>query len=153
MDIIALKPRPQMGESPKLQAHFDHLNQILSAIRVKDIPSEVSDIINIEIDRLNTYSGEAKAIKKQIRIAKSNIFTLLEKELKLVPKNFYRNKWLALGMVAFGIPIGLVFGTTMNMAFIGIGIPIGLAIGVAIGTDYDRKAKEEGNQLDLEVEF
>lgn len=153
MNLNDLKPSPQLAENLKLQRQFDHLNQILNAIRPKEIPSTVGEVINTEIDAINNFSGGPKALKKQLRKAKSKILILLEKEVKLVPKNYYRNKWTALGITAFGIPIGLVFGTTMNMAFLGLGIPIGLAIGIAIGTDLDRKAKEQGNQLDLEMEF
>lgn len=76
----------------------------------------------------------------------------LEKEVKLVPKNHYRNRWLALGMAAFGLPMGVVFGISLgNMAFLAIGLPIGMAIGIAVGTGLDKKASEEGRQLDVEI--
>ncbi len=81
---------------------------------------------------------------------------MIEKELKLVTKNHYRNTWLALGMAAFGIPLGVAFGTSLgNIAFIGIGLPNGLpnglAVGIAVGTGMDKKAFEEGKQMDLEI--
>lgn len=61
--------------------------------------------------------------------------------------------WLAVGMAAIGIPFGVVFGISLdNMSFLGIGIPIGMGIGIAIGTAMDKKARDEGRQLDLEVE-
>ena len=51
----------------------------------------------------------------------------------------------------FLIPFGVLFGTSLgNMGFIGIGIPIGMAIGIAIGTSMDKKAFDEGKQLDIE---
>ncbi|MFW5708571.1 MAG: hypothetical protein ACOC12_11640, partial [Bacteroidota bacterium] len=82
----------------------------------------------------------------------ANIFSFLEKELKLVPANYYRNTWLAIGMAAFGLPIGAAFGIlTGNIALIGIGLPIGLAVGMALGSEMDKKAAEEGRQLDLSV--
>lgn len=52
------------------------------------------------------------------------ILKLIEKELKLVPKNSYRNRWMAIGMSAFGVPIG---------------------------AGMDKKAFEEGRQLDMEI--
>ena len=67
-------------------------------------------------------------------------------------KNHYRNTWLALGMAAFGIPLGVAFGMSLrNLAFLGIGLSIGLAIGIAVGTGMDKKAFEEGRQMDLEI--
>jgi len=49
--------------------------------------------------------------------------------------------------------MGVVFGIMVdNMAYLGIGLPLGLAIGAAVGSNMDKKAKEEGRQLDVEVE-
>ena len=80
------------------------------------------------------------------------ILKLIEKEQKLVPKNIYRNRWLAIGMSAFGIPFRVAFGISLgNMAFLAIGLPLGMAIGIAIGAGMDKKAFEEGRQLDLEI--
>ena len=78
----------------------------------------------------------------------------MEKEHKMVTKNHYRNTWLAQGMAAFGIPLGVAFGTSLgNMAYLGIGLPIGMAIGSAVGKRMDKKALEEGRQLDLELKL
>jgi hypothetical protein len=71
-----------------------------------------------------------------------------------VPKNHYRNVWLALGIAAFGVPLGVVFGASLgNMGYLAIGIPFGLSIGLAIGTGLDKKAADEGRQLDVEINF
>ena len=78
------------------------------------------------------------------------ILKLIEKEQKLVPKNIYRNRWLAIGMSAFGIPFGVAFGISLgNMAFLAIGLPLGMAIGIAVGTDLDKKALKNGKQIDV----
>ena len=82
------------------------------------------------------------------------IIELLEKKHKIVPKKFYLNRWLALGMAVFGVPLGVVMGSSLgNMAFIGTGIPIGMVIGMALGADMDKKALKEGRQMDIEYEF
>lgn len=40
-----------------------------------------------------------------------------------MPKNHYRNIWMAIGTAAFGIPIGLLYGVALdNYGFMGIGI-------------------------------
>lgn len=55
-------------------------------------------------------------------------------------------------MAVFGLPIGIIIGFALdNMAFLGIGLPMGLAVGIAIGTGMDKKAQEEGRQLDIEI--
>jgi drug/metabolite transporter (DMT)-like permease len=84
----------------------------------------------------------------------TQIIKLIEKKHKLVTKNHYRNTWLAIGMAVFGIPLGVAFGTSLgNMALLGIGLPIGMAIGMGVGTGMDKKALEEGRQLDLEIKY
>jgi len=57
-------------------------------------------------------------------------------------------------MAAFGLPIGAAFGISFgNIAFIGLGFPIGMSIGIALGTQKDKKAKENGKQLDIEMDL
>lgn len=91
-------------------------------------------------------------MRKQIRKTQASILKLIEKELKLVARNHYRNTWLAIGMAAFGIPLGVVFGKSLgNMGLLGIGLPIGMVIGIAVGSVMDKKAFEAGKQLDFEM--
>ena len=59
---------------------------------------------------------------------------------------------MVLGMSAFGIPMGVLFGLSIgNMGMLGIGLPIGMAIGVGLGSSMDKKAYNEGRQLDFVV--
>lgn len=78
----------------------------------------------------------------------NRLITHLERNHKLVLPDHYRNQWMALGMAAFGVPLGVAFGLALdNMAFLGIGLPIGLSIGLALGSSMDQKAQQEGRQL------
>jgi hypothetical protein len=53
----------------------------------------------------------------------------VEKEHQLVTKNHHRNIRLAIGIGAFGVPIGVVHGVVLNhRGFIALGMPIGLGI-------------------------
>lgn len=120
----------------------------------KELPSEIVKHVNQNIEAVNSLSGTHKELRKQICKSQYNILKLIEKELKIVPKNLYRSRWLAIGMSAFGIPFGVAFGVSLdNMAFIGIGIPIGMVIGMAIGAGMDKKAFDEGRQLDIESRY
>ncbi|MFA6619125.1 MAG: hypothetical protein WCT23_08670 [Candidatus Neomarinimicrobiota bacterium] len=133
---------------------YEIFENFLNELRKQDLPDKIVLAINKYIDELNIAQASARAIRALIRKKQTNIIQLLEKDLKLVCKNHYRNKWLAVGMAAIGIPFGVMFGTILgNMAFLGIGLPIGMAIGIAIGTDMDRKASKEGRQLDIEFEM
>lgn len=141
-------------ENPKLDKNYDYLEQLIHELEQRNIPEANQEFINSEIEQINSISGDLKDFRKAIRKSLMRIFQHLEKELKIVRKGHYRLMWLSLGMSAFGVPMGVAFGVSLNnMAFIGIGIPIGMALGIAVGTGMDQKAKQKGNQLDLGVEM
>jgi len=152
MEIKELKKRSSIAENKKLMSVFTQFNELLKKLKTKELSDPLIMSINTNIDQINFISDSEKEWGKQIRKSQASILQLLEKELKLVTKNHYRNTWLALGMATFGIPIGVIFGAILgNMGLMGIGLPIGMAIGIAVGTKMDKKAFEEGRQIDLEI--
>ena len=154
MDLKILNKRPAPEHNSRLKRTYDLFNILIDELRKKELPNEIVSFINKDIDLINSIPESDKKLKKQIRGSQSRILKRIEKELKLVTKNHYRNTWLAIGMAVFGIPFGVAFGASLgNMAFIGIGLPIGMAIGIAIGTSMDAKARENGKQLDLEINY
>jgi len=83
----------------------------------------------------------------------TSLLRYLEKSQGLVPPSHYQSQWMAVGMAAFGLPIGAAIGTALgNMAFVGIGLPLGLAIGLSVGASKDKQADREGRQLDMHAE-
>ena len=154
MEINVLKMRDGLDRNKRLTDIYVQFEKLLSEVRKRDLPDEVVHSINTNIDLIDMATESEEQWKKQLRKTQSDILRLIEKELKLVPKNHYRNIWLALGIAAFGVPLGVVFGLSLgNMAFMGIGMPIGIPIGLAIGSGLDKKAAEEGRQLDVEISF
>jgi len=152
MNIKEIYKKSDISKDKKLVRQFSDFEKLINELKKRDLPSEIVNSINQDIDDINAFVGSHKDLLKQLRKKQSGIIKLIEKELKLVTKNHYRNMWLAVGMAAFGIPFGVVFGISLgNMAFLGVGIPIGMGIGIAIGTAMDKKALDEGRQLDLEV--
>jgi len=152
MEIKKLKKRPPFEQDKKLIRAFAQFEKLLTELKKKKLTDEIVKSINNEIDQINSVSHSEKELRKQVRKAQSSILKLIEKELELVTKNHYRNTWLAVGMTAFGLPLGVVFGASIgNMGFLGIGLPIGMVIGMAVGSDMDKKAYESGRQLDLEI--
>ena len=150
--IKELNKRSGIENNKRLASKYKFFEELISELNKKEIPSEIVDSINKEIDEINSFSDTNKGLLKLVKKKQASILELIEKELKLVLKNHYRNKWMAIGIGAFGVPFGVAFGAALkNMAFIGIGIPIGMAIGIAIGTAKDKEALDNGKQLDLEV--
>lgn len=151
MPLKEPKPRPDLAENAKLDRAYTQFGQLITELAARPLPDAVQQAINAEVEELNAISSTAPELKKQIKKKQSSILKLIEKELKLVPKNHYRNTWTALGMSVFGLPLGVAFGASLgNMAFLAIGLPIGMVIGMAVGADMDQKAAEEGRQLDME---
>lgn len=154
MEIKELKKRPSIEQNKKLIGNYAQFDKLLTELKKKKLPKEIVNSINNGIDQINSVSESEKELGKQIRESQSSILKLIEKELKIVTKNHYRNTWLAVGMAVFGIPLGVAFGASLgNMAFLGIGLPIGMAIGIAVGSGMDKKAFEEGRQIDLEIKY
>ncbi|TKB95969.1 hypothetical protein [Pedobacter cryophilus] len=154
MKINQLNQKPEIDYHLKLKELYLQFELLLSEIRKKEVPDLIIISINKDIEELNSIASSGNELRKILKKKQTGIIKLLEKELKLVPKNYYRNLWLALGMSVFGLPLGVAFGTIIgNMAFLGIGLPIGLAIGIAVGTGMDKKAFKEGRQLDLEIKY
>ena len=154
MEIKELKKRSSIAENKKLMSAVAQFNELLKQLKTRELSDPLILAINTHIDQINAISGSEKEWEKQIRNSQSSILQLLEKELKLVTKNHYRNTWLALGMATFGIPIGVAFGAILkNMGFLGIGLPIGMAIGIAVGSKMDQKALKEGRQINLEIKL
>ncbi|MCP9198832.1 hypothetical protein MKO06_02870 [Gramella sp. GC03-9] len=149
------KIRRPINDEPKtkIEAEYFQLSRLIDELEERKLPGNLVSQLNNHIDQLNdakfeTNRKELKFLNKQ----KHAILKLLERQAKLVPVNYYRNMWLALGMSVFGLPLGVAFSSFLgNTAFIGIGIPIGMGIGIAIGTEKDKKARQEARQLNQEI--
>lgn len=150
MIITELNQPVEIDINIKLKQLYLKFDAMLTELRKRDLPESIVTSINNHIEELNLNS-ESGVLIKMFKQKQSKILKLLEQKLKLVPKNYYRNIWMATGMAAFGLPIGVVFGTILgNIGLIGIGLPLGLVFGMALGAGMDKKAFEEGRQLDLD---
>ncbi len=134
--------------SAKEQKELKFLDNLINELNNREIPDNILKRIDAKIAFLNSIGFLNKDYKKAVKAAKQEILKWLEKELKLVPINYYTTTWTALGMSAFGVPIGTaLFAITDNPAFIGVGLPIGLGIGSMYGASLDKKAEAEGRVL------
>ena len=152
MKIKELDKREITDSNKRLVVAFSQFDNLLTELKKRELPEDIASTINIEIDKINDVTDLDKKLRKQIRSSQTSIIRLLEKQLKLVTRSYYRSTWMVLGMAAFGIPLGAAYGSvTGNMAFISIGLPIGMVLGMAIGVGMDKKALNEGRQLDIEI--
>lgn len=152
MEIIELTLTAPTSPKSKLAKHISCYQALLEELKSKSLPEEQVSIINDQTSALNELAGTESEIIKKIRKNRNLILKSLAKSQKLVTKGYYRNLYMSIGMSAFGIPLGLIFSSIIdNYGFIGVGLPIGMTIGIALGTQLDQKAKNEGRQLTLEI--
>jgi hypothetical protein len=146
--------RQQISENLKALNLYQQLDKLLKTLEEQNLQSETIDLIDHEIEDLNFITQIDKQFVKLIKEKENRIIKLLEKRHKIVPKNYYRNLWLILGMTIFGLPIGVAIGMSLgNMGLLGIGLPIGMAVGIGVGSMMDKKALSEGRQLNFEAKY
>jgi hypothetical protein len=154
MNLHHLKERTDQSEDLKLKNLLDQLRSLIQELNQRRLPKDVIDHINHDIDEINASTLTSSALRKLVKQKQNQILKLLEKQLKLVTKRYYQTLWMILGMSVFGVPIGVAMGSVIkNMGMIGVGLPIGMGIGIAVGSVLDKKAAEEGRQLNFESKF
>ena len=152
MIMKKLIERQHILENTKALSRYHQLGELLKALEKRELPNEIIDFINQHIELLNSVSDAEKYFAKTIKEKENEILKHIEKKTNLVPKNHFRKRWLSIGSGAFGLPIGVVLGAgSGNMGLLGAGIPIGMGIGIVVGSSMDKKAFNEGRQLDFEV--
>lgn len=154
MKILKPELKPELLTNPKINSLYYQLRTLLDRLEEKKISVQTAESINHQVESINSAFVKDWALRKLLKEKQTVIVKLLEKEHKIVPKNYYRNIWLPTGMSVFGIPIGIAFGLSLgNIGLLGIGLPIGMAIGIAVGTFLDKKAQAEDRQLDVEIKY
>lgn len=149
--IDALRPRPDLIE-PRQRKPFDQLQALLQELNTRDLPPDTAAAIQQRVHELNESVLPAGPWLRRMQQTQTAILKQLQKDLKLVPRHYYRNLWMLLGIGAFGMPFGLLFGMVLkNLALFGIGLPFGMSIGMAVGASLDKKAAQEGRQLNTPI--
>ena len=149
MEIIELN---KIDSNQKVNHSIEQFKQLIKLLNDKKMPVKIVEQINIDIAELNCSQLMGTSLSHLIIKKQNKIIKLTEKELKIVPKNYYRNLWMVLGMSAFGLPLGVAFGLSIgNIGLLAIGLPIGMGIGVLVGSKLDEKASAIGKQLDIEL--
>lgn len=152
MDIVALKNRPTIAADTKLSRTYSQFGELIDELRKKGLSQSVMALINDSIEQINASTLAGEPLRKLVKKKQTSILKQTEKEHKIVPKNHYRNIWMAFGLTALGLSLGLIFGSSVgNIGLMGVGLPIGMGIGIAIGSSLDKKAFNEGRQLNVEI--
>ncbi len=152
MELEGLRKRNFSGKKSAVIKEYSLLKQLVQELQNRELPPEVVVELNVEISRLNAVVDNHIKLFFYIKLVKKKMLKTLLEDLEIVPKNYYRNYWLVLGMSAFGLPLGILLSSILDSnSFIAIGLPIGMVIGMAIGSEMDRRALENNRQLELEI--
>lgn len=152
MKIIELKKRIDNTDNDKLNDTYIQFGALITELSERDLPLNTVEFVNLYVAEINTTADKGNQLRKLVKKKQTKIVQHLEKELKIVPLNHYRNLWLAVGMVVFGLPIGIAFGSSVgNTALFAVGLPIGMFVGIALGKKLDKKAFDENRQLKIEI--
>ena len=152
MKVVSLKRRESAFDFPKADELYIQFNSFVDELNNRSISENTINAINREIEEINSSTESGVGMKSLILKKFAVILKLLEKEHKLVPKNYYQNNNLLKDSVVFGVPIGVVIGLiTKDMALISVGMVIAMAISFVRGRIMDKKALKEGRQFSGEL--
>lgn len=154
MNIKELNEREDITTEKKLSINYTQLGELLNELRKKELNQNVENFINERIDNLNSSTLNGSQLNKLVKQKQREILKQVEKEHKIVPKNYYRTIFMLFGMSGICLPIGVAFGLSVgNIGLLGLGLPVGMAVGLAIGMLLDKKALKEGRQLGIEIKI
>lgn len=137
-----LKDIEGIEENKRLLKAYKRMQALIDVLTTREIPIEILEIINTDIQKINNFSGTHVELRKYLRIGYFQILRLLEKKLGWVTKDHYRNLWMSIG-VALGVAFSASFDNN------GMGLIIGIVLGITLGTNLDNKAAQSGKQFDL----
>lgn len=112
----------------------------LKSLGERDLNFDEQELLKQEIDQLDfTRFSKASAIRKSYRLFLSN----LHKKLSLTRKNFFAERYGAIGL-NLGVLAGIViFGNSNRNLGISIGLALGMMIGYVYGASLDRAAEAD----------
>jgi hypothetical protein len=149
MSIRELDEHLGLGYEAKTIKKVADFGRLLQELKKTEIPSEVIRDINMEVTKVNAFSGSAKGLRRQIEVSQIAILSHLESNLGIVSKHYYQNLWMV-----FGIIIGVVFSAFFDLAgyddtwnSMGFTISMGMLFGMLAGKNRDIQAKKTGHQL------
>ena len=123
MNIIELKIAQGINTDNKFCRIYSQFGELLSELKKKELPQNIIKLINDSVEQINSSALTETQLGKLVKQKQAIILKQTEKELKIVPRNYYRNLWMLFGFTAFGLPIGVIFGLSIgNIALLAIGL-------------------------------
>ncbi|RZK53274.1 MAG: hypothetical protein EOO87_13285, partial [Pedobacter sp.] len=91
MNIATLRERPENITNAKLNSLYLQFEQLLAEVRTKQLNSNLISSINSDVEEVNASLFVGDDLKKLVKQKQTSILKQLEKDLKFIPKHYYRN--------------------------------------------------------------
>lgn len=154
MTLKELEIKENTSINKKIKKIHAQFSTLIAELKDRKLSQNIEKLAKESINTINETALTGSSLFKLIKEKQTQLIKELEKEMKIVPKNYYRNLWMLLGMSGIGLPLGVAFGLSVgNIGLLGLGLPFGMAIGAGIGTSMDKKAQKEGRQLQVEIKI
>jgi hypothetical protein len=114
MSIKELNIRQDISTDKKQSRIYSQFVELLNELKKKELSPNVEKCINENIDHLNQSILNGTYLTRLVIQKQTAILKLVEKEHKIVPKNYYRTIWMLFGMSGIGIPIGVAYGLSIG---------------------------------------
>lgn len=153
MKLEILIKRDGSESNKKLTKRYKRMQNLLTALEIKELPSNEITSLNEHIKLINTFNGTDKKLIKILSKTYKNILILLEEKLGLVTIHHFRTLWMFYGMLAATV-LSTVFSISEIMgisASAGLWLSIGMFAGILAGNYFDDQAEKNGRQIGIVV--
>lgn len=114
MNLIELNEIEYIGLNSKRDRICFQLVELFSEFTRKDLGSNLTRQINLELMLLNSSTLSNSELKILFKQKQTIILRLVEKVHKVIAKSHYRKYRMFLGMYSFGLPTCVAFGIIMG---------------------------------------
>ena len=95
-EIHELNKSIDLADNHRLEHRFLQFEKLIEELKKRKLSDAIVSTVNSHIDKLNSISNGGKELKSQLRKSQLQILKMLEKELHLVVRNHYRNRYLGI---------------------------------------------------------
>ncbi|GAA5088919.1 hypothetical protein GCM10023210_13080 [Chryseobacterium ginsengisoli] len=154
MEINQLNLKFDQVHNPNLIGLYFQIQDILKKTNNKKLPTEAVQYINHIVEQINSSTLKDKPLLELLEEKQNYIVKFLEKKYDIVPRNHFRNMWISLGALIFGLPVGVLLIYIFDQTgFLVLGLLAGAGIGTLVSISMDTKALREGKQLNIELKY
>lgn len=131
---------------------YRRIEQLLHDVQSRKLKTSSIDAINMMIIPLMEAESSisTREYLKLLNNAEKELLLFLSNEYGWLVKKYYTTKWLLIGVLAIGIPVGVLLVLLSNRkSFLILGLFLGSLLGQWIGNKKDERLKLSGKQLNI----